>query len=100
MQLRSDKDYFLTNESKLLIQNNNGKITTIEEIKEVDQRFLYAVGDFTCQLMEKNGIDPQIMIFDLTTKRGEKSYPDRPGSTETTIPSIISLFFGINASAL
>ena len=63
MQVRSDKDYFLTSESKLLIQNNNGKITTIEEIKEVDQRFLYAVGDFTCQLLEKNGINPQIMIF-------------------------------------
>ena len=51
MQLRSDKDYILTDESKLLIQKNNGKITTIEEIKEIDQRFLYAVGDFTCQLL-------------------------------------------------
>ncbi len=86
MQLRSDKDYILTDESKLLIQKNNGKITTIKERKEVDQRFLYAVGDFTCQLLEKNGIDPQIMIFDLTTKRGEKSYPDRPGSIQVENP--------------
>ena len=86
MQLRSDKDYFLTEESKVLIQKNNGKITTIEEILEVDPRFLYAVGDYTCQLLEKNRIDPQIMIFDLTTKRGEKSYPDRPGSISVENP--------------
>ena len=86
MQLRSDKDYFLTEESKVLIQKNNGKITTIEEILEVDPRFLYAVGDYTCQLLEKNRIDPQIMIFDLTTKRGEKSYPDRPGSIAVENP--------------
>ncbi|MHB1439769.1 MAG: DUF359 domain-containing protein [Cuniculiplasma sp.] len=30
--------------------------------------------------MDKNRIEPKIMVFDLLTKRGERTYPDRPGS--------------------
>ncbi|MHB1901048.1 MAG: GTP-dependent dephospho-CoA kinase family protein [Cuniculiplasma sp.] len=80
MQLRFDKNYFLTDRSRELIQKNNGRITSVEEIKHQDSRFLYAVGDYTCQLMDKNRIEPKIMVFDLLTKRGERTYPDRPGS--------------------
>ena len=91
MRLRSDRDYILTEESKILIQNNNGKLTAIEEIRKQNPRFLYAVGDYTCQLLDREKIEPQIMVFDLTTKRGETAYPDRPGSITVENPqSVIS----------
>ncbi len=80
MQLRSDKTYKITDEVKTLIQSNNGKLISIVELKGVDQRFLYAVGDYTCDLLIKNHIKPQIMVFDLTTERGKKTYPDYEGS--------------------
>jgi uncharacterized protein (UPF0218 family) len=49
------------------------------------------VGDYTCQLLDREKIEPQIMVFDLTTKRGETAYPDRPGSIIVENPqSVIS----------
>jgi uncharacterized protein (UPF0218 family) len=80
MQLKLDKNYKLTDEAKSLIRGNNGKLIYLDEIKKYNPSTVFAVGDFTCDLLEKNNIDAQIMVFDLLTKRGEKSYPDRKGS--------------------
>jgi len=41
----------MTDEVKDLIQSHNGKLIAIEELKRVNPRFLYAVGDFTCDLL-------------------------------------------------
>lgn len=80
MQLRSDKTYKITDEAKSLIQSNDGRLISIVELKRIDQRYLYAVGDYTCDILLKNNINPKIMVFDLTTQRGKKTYPDYEGS--------------------
>ncbi len=86
MQLRSDKNYRMTDEVKSLIRSNDGKLISVDELKRADPRFLFAVGDYTCDLLIRNKIEPRIMVFDLTTERGSKDYPDREGSIVVNNP--------------
>lgn len=63
-----------------MIQDNNGRITPIDDIRKWNPKMIYAVGDYTCKLLEENNIDPQLMVYDLTTERGMKTYADRKDS--------------------
>ncbi|EQD45501.1 protein containing DUF359, partial [mine drainage metagenome] len=88
MQLRSDKDYKLTETSRKLIEDNNGNLATVEFIRINFQDFIIiSVGDFTTEVLKSAGIIPWIEIVDLKTKRGLKSYPHVKGSIEVKNPA-------------
>ncbi len=83
MQLKSGSRLIVTDEIKREIQNNNGRLTSIEEIGKLsrDHRII-SVGDVTTSNLRNAGIIPLLEVVDLKTKRGEKIYPHEEGSIE------------------
>ncbi|MGP6220043.1 GTP-dependent dephospho-CoA kinase family protein [Caldiplasma sukawensis] len=80
MQSRLDKTLALTEEAKYLIINNNGPLIDPSKLKEVDRRLICSVGDYTTEILHKNGIMPFLEVCDLKTQRNEKGYKSVAGS--------------------
>lgn len=80
MQLKSDSDYLLNDETKNLIQSNNGRIIDPKILLDFDWSRLYAVGDYTCKVLDEMGIRPKINVYDLKTQRGKETFQGKEGS--------------------
>ncbi|MGC8609624.1 MAG: GTP-dependent dephospho-CoA kinase family protein [Thermoplasmata archaeon] len=85
MQLKSGSKLVLTDDVKKEIQENNGKITNIEEIRRLSSSYkITSVGDVTTSNLRDADIDIFLEVVDLKTKRGEKIYPHQDGSLHIT----------------
>ncbi|MGP6206485.1 GTP-dependent dephospho-CoA kinase family protein [Cuniculiplasma sp. SKW3] len=80
MQLRLDSDYLINDETKGLIQSNNGEIINPESLISSDSSKLFAVGDYTCKVLDDLGIIPKIRVYDLKTQRGKEVFRERSNS--------------------
>jgi len=86
MQLRFDSNYYVTEESVNLIKSNNGTVIDPKTLRGRDGRELFAVGDFTCKVLEELDILPEMEIYDLKTQRGKGIYKGREGSVRVKNP--------------
>lgn len=80
MQLRSGSDYIINDVTKILIQSNNGQIINPESLVNSDKNKLFAVGDFTCKVLDDLGIVPKLRVYDLKTQRGKEIFGRRANS--------------------
>ena len=91
MQLKFDSDYIINEEVRQLIQSNDGELIDPLSLKETDFSNLFAVGDFTCKILEENGIFPKIEVYDLRTQRGKETYSGKEGSRKVrNAPGVVS----------
>ena len=88
MQLRSDKDYIINEESKKLIEENNGSIIDVDLVlSNFSKLKIISVGDYTTEVLKNSGVTIWIEIVDLRTKRGVRTYAMVPGSIKVENPS-------------
>lgn len=86
MQSRLDNTLALTEEAKKLIINNNGPLIDPKTLTSVERRLICSVGDYTTDILHKNGIIPFIEVCDLKTQRNEKGYKSVDGSKKIKNP--------------
>ncbi len=86
MQLRFDSNYYVTEESVNLIKSNNGTVIDPKTLKGRNGKELFAVGDFTCKVLEDLDIFPGVEVYDLKTQRGKSIYNSKEGSVRVKNP--------------